>query len=407
MPTSRSGVVKPLYHRTVAEVDLARLRANFKALYALQKKYGAPPKHAPASASQQGGLIAMIKANGYGHGLLPVARALQGEPGLVGYGVATLDEAMQLREGGVKERILVCTDALPLTAEMETLLEQHALTPVIHRPEDLKTALKSNRKYCFHAKINTGLNRLGLDLDEFAASEDALRTAAASGRFEGLFTHLASPDAPQSALTKRQVGRFKAVLSILGTDVPQFIHAAATRGLIEAKALELDGICNVARPGIGLYGYGGGHSNSPSPSTLNLSPVLTWKARVLKVRKLDAGEKVGYAGTYTAKKAMTQAVIAVGYGDGMGRLHSNGELGGRAIMGRVSMDLTVIEGKGLKCGDWFTILGDQPHQAEGLATQGQTIVYEILTALSHRVPRVYYAGQVAGGPATNKQKDGG
>jgi alanine racemase len=162
---------------------------------------------------------------------------------------------------------------------------------------------------------------------------------------------------------------------------------ANTGAIVHGKALGIDQMCNVIRPGLGLYGYG-------ASANVAVKPVLTWWVQILKTRKLDAGERVGYSGTFTAKSTMAAAVLGVGYGDGFLRAHSNGQLWNgklspRRILGRVSMDLTIIEGRGLKVGDWVSLVGENPAQAEKLATQGQTIVYEVLTALSPRVPRVY------------------
>lgn len=383
-------VSRPMLHghgRTVAHVDLDQIVKNFRALVA----------HAAAAAkSPNMGAIAMVKANAYGHGIVPVGVALErcfkagtSTPVSLPYqalGVATLDEALTLRAGGITAPIVVFTDAVPLGDDCEDILERHHLTPVIHTAEDLRRTLRGRRTYPFHLKINTGLNRLGLDLDEFAAIEDELRTHS-KGRFQGVCTHFAASDEPTSELTKRQVGRFQAVLSLLGDGVPPCVHMANTGAIVHGKALGIDQMCNVIRPGLGLYGYG-------ASANVAVKPVLTWWVQVLKTRKLDAGERVGYSGTFTAKSTMAAAVLGVGYGDGFLRAHSNGQLWNgklspRRILGRVSMDLTIIEGRGLKVGDWVSLVGENPAQAEKLATQGQTIVYEVLTALSPRVPRVY------------------
>ena len=160
------------------------------------------------------------------------------------------------------------------------------------------------------------------------------------------------------------------------------MHAAATRSLIETRALGLWGLCNVARPGIGLYGYG-------LPKKCGLKPVLEWRALVLRTRRLNKGDRVGYGGEYTARGGETEAVLGCGYGDGLPRALAGGTIGRRKILGRVSMDLMSIAGNGLRVGHSVRILGESVDQGERLALDAGTIIYEILTGISTRVARRY------------------
>ena len=180
--------------------------------------------------------------------------------------------------------------------------------------------------------------------------------------------------------------RWRHVLTEHSSQLPPWIHLYSSIGV--ARGLELgQDLGNLTRPGIGLYGY------YAEALHAEVKPVLHWFAKVVKMRALAAGEHVGYGGTFHAQKATTAATLAVGYADGLCRSVSSQKLGGidrgRLVLGRISMDLTVVEGSGLKEGQWFQILGASPEQGYELARQSQTIVYELLTGLSQRVPRVY------------------
>ena len=357
--------------RTLARVDLRRLRANFLHLARLGREHGV------------NGLVAMVKADAYGHGLLPVARAIAREQSLAAFGLATLQEGEALREAGLSTPALVFADGLPFDEGLIQRYRRSGLTAVVHDLQDLRRIVGSRDGLAFHLKINTGLNRLGMDRDDLVKAMPLLKKALAQGRFAGVFTHFAAPEDPRGALSRQQIARFREALAVLGAAVPPQVPSSSTRALFETRPLGLSGLCTWARPGIGLYGYG-------LPERAGLKPVLQWSARVLRVRRLKKGDRVGYGGTFRAPRAMDEAVLGLGYGDGLPRILSNRSLGSRAILGRVSMDMTCVEGKGLRTGSRITVLGDGIAQGEGLAQAADTIIYELLTAISKRVPRVYH-----------------
>lgn len=365
-----SSPLNPL-PRTLARVDLRRLKGNFQILRRLGRAQGVQ------------GLVAMVKADAYGHGLLPVARALSAQPGLAAFGVATLQEGEALREAGLRQAALVFADGLGLDDALLQRFRRSGLTPVIHDLKDLRRVLKSKDPVPFHLKFNSGLNRLGLDREDLVKALPLLRSPAARGRFEGIFTHFAAPEDPRGALSQDQVGRFRDALALLGEGAPPQVHASSSRALYEYRALGLSKLCTWARPGIGLYGYG-------LPAKAGLRPVLQWTARVLRLRQLKKGDRVGYGGSYRAPRAQVEAVLGLGYGDGLPRILSNREVAGRAVFGRVSMDITCVDGRGLRAGSRVVVLGDGVAQGEAQARAADTIIYELLTAISKRVPRVYH-----------------
>jgi alanine racemase len=314
-------------------------------------------------------------------------------------GVATWAEAMSLRQDprspvSLKKPVWIFAETPPLQTTENALsfddyldlCERHNFVPMVHEEDLLKAIMRRRQK--FHIKINTGMNRLGLDLHIW---QKWAKQVVAHPGLEGLLTHMAVADDAQHSLSQRQSALFKEALACLhGRNLP-YIHFASTSVLANIKNFNLHKIGNVFRPGIGLYGYG---LEADGAWQKKLTPAMKWKARVLKCRTLHTGDWVGYGGTFRvpgqgARAKQQEAVVGCGYGDGISRAISNGQLAGRSVLGRVSMDLICLEGGGLQEGDWVTILGESPAQALAWAKEIDTIVYEILTAVSERVPRIY------------------
>ena len=370
--------------RTVTEVRLDVIRSNFTRLIGQWEKWGL--------GQSQG--VPMVKCNGYGHGLVETARALENLKSVVALGVATLDEGAALRGAGIKKPIWVFSECAHINDELVQRLEKFALTPFIHDLNDLKVILEPRYRRILHGvglhlKFNTGMNRLGIAVE---AASEARRLLESSGmRAQGLCSHLASSEEQSAPITRSQVKRFKAMVEVFDGHGASYIHCSNTHAVLGEKKLGLSKICNVMRPGIGIYGYGG-----KTGDTLGLKPALTWKAQVLSTRTLKRGERVGYGATYVARAGGAQAIIGVGYGDGLKRALSNHPLlisvGGRlqktVLTGRVSMDLASINIRS-KPGDWVTLLGEGRRQGEFMAEQAETVVYEILTSISTRVPRTH------------------
>lgn len=363
---------------TVAEVDLGALVHNFEAMRAL------------CSPSR---VIAVVKADAYGHGVGSVASALEAA-GADAFAVAIVEEGLELRSASVRRPILVLGGVAPAAAE-EAM--RAGLTPVVFdvgQVEPLARAARDTRLHV-HLKFDTGMSRLGMDPFEIDPLVRAL------GRHPnlavaGVLTHLACADAPDPEPTRRQLARFRDVLSALrraGID-PGLRHAAASAGAIRFPSARLD----MVRLGISLYGQLPS-TTLPAPRLPGLQPVLRVRTMVQQVREIAAGTAVGYGATFVAARRSRIATLPMGYADGLSRLLSNrGEVlvhGRRApIVGNVCMDMTMVDVTDVPdvtAGDEVVVLGEQGGQtitADDVARRSDTISYEILTSLSRRVPRV-------------------
>lgn len=362
--------------RTVATVSLATIKKNLEGLL----------KIARTQSLQRPLALPMVKSDAYGHGLVVVSQMLQKQSDIAGLGVATIAEAVTLRKHRIHTPLWVFSECTPWSKDLADLCTHYKITPVFHSVSDLKKALREKFQGAFHIKINTGLNRLGIDTSECSELERILSKSGPRLHMEGVCTHLAMPELPQEQRTRSQVLRFKDALALLAKFHPRYIHAASTAALPELKQLGLSDICNVIRPGIGLHGYG---LKGSYLKKYGILPAMQWKVKILKMRRLKKGDAVGYGASFEAERDMMQAVISCGYGDGLLRSLSNQSISGRRVFGRVSMDLTTIEGKGLRAGSWIKILGETSQQGETLAKSAGTIIYEVLTSISGRVPRVY------------------
>ena len=379
---------------TWAEVDLGAYAHNIKALRGITR----PEAH----------LMAVVKANGYGHGAAEVARqALQN--GAYCLGVARIDEATQLRQAGLKAPILIFGYTPPQFAE--TLIDGE-FTQTVYSPKTASAlseqAIRKGKKIKVHIKVDSGMGRLGLLLpglsdgsaDDMAAPDpvgevDAI-TRLSGLEVEGVFTHFATADSADTSYANRQLDRFMDFINQLGRTglEPPVKHAANSAALINLAESHLD----MVRPGIATYGL---HpAGEPSPVNLDLKPVLTLKSRIIHLKKVPAGFNISYGITYQTKKSTTIATIPVGYADGLNRrLSSRGHMllhGQRVpIVGRVCMDLTMLDvGKlsGVGIEDVVVVLGHQGNEtitADELASSLNTINYEIVTSIASRVPRLY------------------
>lgn len=366
--------------RTWAEIDLGRLRHNYTAL-----RDTLPPGCK---------FVGVVKANAYGHGALPVARALE-SAGSDYLAVACLDEGRELRAGGITAPILIFGRTPP---ELADILLAQDLTQTVG---DLETgralsaaAQAAGRPLKIHVKADTGMSRLGVlgdedHLDE-AAEEIAALCALPGLEAEGIFTHFSDADGSE-AFTMVQFTRLLDLLDRLEARgrTFQIRHCAASAAVLNYPCTHLD----MVRPGIALYGH------FPAPDMEHLCPllpVMTLKTRVMAVRQLPKGSAVSYGRTHTLERDSRLAVLPVGYADGFPRLLSNQGavlIGGRRapIVGRICMDLCmadVTELPHVSPGDEVILYGDDlPVEASAMLVG--TIQYELLCAVSRRVPRVY------------------
>jgi alanine racemase len=371
-----------LIRPTRAELDLGALTRNHETL-----RTGAPGVD----------VLAVVKADAYGHGAVPVSRALEAS-GVRFLGVALVEEGMALREAGLRTDILVLGGAYD--GGWETMLE-HRMTPVVFRPEHL-TALEAAARARgvtarAHLKVDTGMGRLGVLPADVPAFLEAAR-ACRRIELEGLCSHFANADLADTALTGLQVSRFRTALGQMrsaGFD-PRWRHLSNSAGLLALPEAR-DGVeMNLARPGLALYGL------VPAPwlrPARMLEPVLSWKTAVVHVKSVPAGTPISYGSTWTAPRPSRIATLPVGYADGWSRLLSNRGVvlvrGRRApIVGRVCMDLCMVDVTdipGAEVGDEVVLIGRQGAEAQDahhLAALQGTIAYDVLCAIGARVPRV-------------------
>jgi len=352
-------------------------------------------------------LLPMIKANAYGHGGTWAAKLLSQQPELYGLGTATLHEAREVRQAlGAKQRrtpIIVFSETSPWSDEKGRYCEQHGLTPVIATDADWNLFLKGKwaGKIPYELMFNTGMNRLGISTALLKQVATALKNRPPEARPTGVFSHLAMAETPDSRLTHQQMELFVVIRKELGSTLPgtQF-HLANSAGIWNQKLLGLSGLTDAVRPGLSLYGV----PPWPQAPERGLLPVMTFRAQVIAIHRLKAGDSIGYGGTFkvSGNEPVFAAILAAGYADGVKRsLSSQGHawLGGRPtrFLGTVSMDLCAVEATAqTRVGEWAELIG--PHvDPWAQAKAAGTIPYELLTSMlsfgagteGARVRRIY------------------
>ena len=370
---------------TWAEIDLSALRQNFRTMSRL--------------VGPQTTVCAVIKADAYGHGIEHVAVALQKE-GAEWMGVTSTDEGVQVRDAGVNTRILLMTGFWH--GEEDEVVARN-LTPSVWDPwqvESLQqTAARRNAKARIHLKVDTGMTRFGIGMTDLPKTLDLIRHSP-NLELEGVFTHLASAevvDAPDVEAQREKFAQVRQVVQQHGFE-PRYFHMANTAATIchpETRDL-------MVRPGIAMYGYiqrfawasGGRGPGYP----IDLKPVLSWKTNIISIRQVPAGRFVGYNGTFITTRRTRIAGLPIGYADGLNRRMSNrGRFIVRdhyaPIIGRISMDITLLDVTDIpdaQIGDEVLVIGSSKScqvNAWHHAHFADTIAYEILCAISERVPR--------------------
>jgi alanine racemase len=371
---------------TVAHVDLAALQANFRAIR----------NFLSASSSPEPAILAVVKANAYGHGSQRVARALE-NAGATMLAVADIEEGIVLRRGGVRVPILVF-GALSVS-DLDGLFE-FSLTPTISTPSAARAVqvAAAGRKAVvrYHLKIDTGMNRLGFRHDNLRRTLPEL-LGSPNLALDAVYTHFASADVPESPIFNEQRVRFEAALTTVGElgATPRLRHAANSAALLRDSRVWYD----VVRPGLLLYGI----VPPPLASTIPLRPVMSLTSRVVAVKGLRPGEGVGYGWRFMTDQPRTIAVVPAGYADGVDtRMGGRGQVlirGVRVpIVGAVSMDMMTVDVSDLDVvepGDEVVILGQQGDEtwqqidAREVASAIGTIPWEIVCRLGSRVERHY------------------
>jgi len=370
---------------TWAEIDLSALRHNFRTMNRL--------------VGPQTTVCAVIKADAYGHGIEHIAVALQQE-GAEWMGVTSTDEGVQVRDAGVNTRLLLMTGFWH--GEEDEVVARN-LTPSVWDPwqvESLQqTAAKRDAKARIHLKVDTGMTRFGIGMTDLPKTLELIRESP-NLELEGVFTHLASAevvDAPDVEAQREKFAQVRQVVQQQGF-APRYFHMANTAATIchpETRDL-------MVRPGIAMYGYiqrfawasGGRGPGFP----IDLKPVLSWKTNIISIRQVPAGRFVGYNGTFITTRRTRIAGLPIGYADGLNRRMSNrGRFIVRdhyaPIIGRISMDITLLDVTDVpdaQIGDEVLVIGASRScqvNAWHHAHFADTIAYEILCAISERVPR--------------------
>ena len=378
---------------TTARVDLTALESNFNAISSYLHRETSFNREAGRGPALAPGIIAVVKANAYGHGARRVAAALQ-SAGAIMLAVADIEEGVDLRKAGIHAPILVF-GALSVS-DLDGVFD-HDLTPTISSPAAGRAlqegAAKRGATLGYHLKIDTGMNRLGFRHDNLQRTLPEL-LASRNLALEAVHTHFGTADEPGHTLFETQRARFEAAtrtLDELGAG-PRLRHAANSAALLRDSRVWFDFV----RPGLLLYGL----VPPPLGSTIALKPVMSLTSQVVAVKGIRVGETVGYGGRFTAARPVTLAVIPAGYADGLDRrLEDHGFVlirGQRAkIVGAVSMDMLtadVTDIDGVGPGDEVVFLGSQGGKsidAREMASWIGTIPYEILCRLGARVERKY------------------
>jgi alanine racemase len=366
-----------------AEIDLDALVANLRLL---RSRLGVV------------GILAVVKADAYGHGAPRVALALERE-GVAGFGVAMVEEGAELRGAGVTAPILVLGAA---TAEQMPSFPRLGLTPAISGIEQLQEwsewARASSRPLPLHLKVDTGMTRLGIGLSELASALDTVRSHPQL-ELAGLMSHLAASEDTQSPRNAEQQARFGEAVALLRDEERRRVtlHLGNSAGALHHQACRFD----LVRVGLALYGL------DPARLERDLRPVMAVRAAIAMVRRVEPGTQVGYNGRWRAPRRSRLGVLQIGYADGYPwRLTGVAEAlvrGQRVpVVGAVSMDMVVVDltDTDARLGDPVTLLGSQGREevsAWELAERAGTIPYEILTRFALRLQRRYLAeGALAG-----------
>lgn len=381
---------------TAAHVDLDATRSNYRAIADYLNREAALNRGVGKGAATAPGIIAVVKASAYGHGAVRVAQALE-EAGATWLAVADIEEGIELRASGARARILVF-GALSVSA-LEGVFD-YDLTPTIASPAAGRAlqiaALARGVSIKYHLKIDTGMHRLGFRYENLPWTLPEL-LASPNLELEGVYTHFATADDPEHPLFEQQRLNFEKACEMLASlgARPRYRHAANSAATLRDSRVWYDFI----RPGLLLYGV----VPPPLHTTMVLRPVMSLTSRVVAVKGIRAGERVGYGSRFAPQRPTTLAVIPAGYADGLDRrLENRGHVlirGQRAkIVGAVSMDMLTVDVTDIdevNPGDEVVFLGSQgpsPIQildAREMANAISTIPYEILCRLGSRVRRSY------------------
>ncbi|WP_340154177.1 alanine racemase [uncultured Winogradskyella sp.] len=360
---------------TILEIDLSALTHNFNYL--------------KSKLQPQTKFLAVVKAFAYGSDSVAIAKHLE-KLDIDYFAVAYVKEGVALRDAGIKTPILVLH---PQSINFKTLIER-CLEPSIYSAHVLDEFIKitetqAQKNYPIHIKFNTGLNRLGFEENEIDTVVSKLKSTA-SIKVKSLFSHLAaSEDAKELDFTNLQIEKFKTIAKKFEDVSGQkpWLHLCNTSGIINYPEAHF----NMVRSGIGLYGFG----NSVEEDK-NLKPIASLKSVISQIHTIEKGETVGYNRAYTSIGTERTATVPIGHADGINRIYGNGNgfvviNGEKApIIGNVCMDMIMVNITNIDCveGDEVIIFNSE-YRASNLSESAKTISYEIITAVSQRVKRIF------------------
>ena len=376
------------YARGYAEVDLDAIVSNMRNMKA----------HVKADTR----MLGVIKTDGYGHGSIPIAKALEKLEGMYGFAVATAEEAFELRENGIMLPILVLGYTFPYSYAK---MVESDISSAVFQTDAVellaKEAVKQHKKAKVHIKVDTGMGRIGIMPDD-EGMNFIRRTAETEGiEIEGIFTHFARADEKDKDCALKQLAVFRRFTEE-AENIPGLKglikHCSNSAGILEIPEANMD----VVRAGISLYGLA--PSGEVDMSRIPLKPALSLYSTVIYVKWLPAGSPISYGGTYVTDKRRRIATVPIGYGDGYPRgLSGKGEVlirGQRApILGRICMDqfmVDVTDIPDVREGDKVTLIGRDKEEvisAEELGALSGRFNYELVCMLNKRIPRVYTGGQ--------------
>ncbi|MGN0349710.1 MAG: alanine racemase [Roseburia sp.] len=379
------------YSRVHAEIDLDAILYNMESMHRL--------------ISDKTKIMAVIKADGYGHGAVEVAEAIDGLDYLFGYAVATVEEGLILRNHGIKKPILILGYAFPDQYEDMIRAKIRPTVFTAKMAEELSDTAAALGMDCpIHFAIDTGMSRIGYQVTKEAAEELTHISRLPHIVTEGIFTHFSRADEKKQETTRQQLSLFAEMISMLearGLTIP-IHHCANSAAILGVPEANMD----LVRAGITLYGLW--PSEEVDKSRIDLRPALSLITHVAYVKELPCGRAISYGGTYVTKKPQRIATIPVGYADGYARSLSNrGDVlirGRRApICGRICMDqfmVDVTDIPGVECGEEVILIGadgEEQITMEEVGARSGRFNYEFVCDLGKRIPRVYvHKGKIIG-----------
>lgn len=372
------------FQRGYIEVDLDAITYNIENM-----------NHHIASDTK---MIAVIKADGYGHGSIPIARELEEKSYMYGFAVATAEEALALREAGIKKSIVVLGYTFPYSYDS---LAREDIQPAVFRDDMLellsKAAKNIGKPLKVHVKVDTGMSRIGITADEQGVRFIEKLLKMDGIQVEGIFTHFAKADYADKSAAISQLNRFQQFLALVEEQFKIHIpvkHCSNSAAILELPEANMDAV----RAGIAMYGLS--PSEEVNKEVISLRPALSFYSHVVYLKTIHAGESVSYGATFTANNDMRVATIPLGYGDGYPRSLSNKGYvlirGQKApILGRVCMDQFMVDVSQIpevQEDDLVTIIGRDGAEeisAEYLGNLSGRFNYELVCDLNKRIPRVY------------------